>query len=110
MIQEHLDQILSKVQNAPSLPPETKADLVNLLSELRQEVNLLSQTDQDHAKNVTQLVVASTDEATQSDQQPEVLTEAIRSLNASVEGLETSHPTLTALVNRIAVTLSNMGI
>ena len=110
MIQEHIDQILSKVQNAPSLPPETKAELVNLLSELSQEVDLLSETDQDHAKSVTQFVAASTEEATQADQKPELLTEAIRGLNASVEGLETSHPTLTALVNRIAVTLSNMGI
>ncbi len=110
MIQDHIEQIQARLQNATGMPEETKAELLNLLAALRSEVGALSQTDEEAASSVARYAAASTHEATRSDQEPERLEEALSGLTASVEGFENSHPELTQVVNRIAVTLSNMGI
>jgi hypothetical protein len=49
-------------------------------------------------------------EAVRIPRRPEVLGETLQGLVASVEGLENTHPRLVAAVNRIALTLSGMGI
>jgi hypothetical protein len=110
MIQDHIEQIEEKVQKTAGLSSETKSELLNLLSELKVEVSNLSKTNQEDARSVAHFVAASAHEATRMERKPEQAGAALRGLTASVEGLEGSHPELTALVNRIAVTLSNMGI
>jgi Domain of unknown function (DUF4404) len=110
MIHEHIEQIQAKVHNAKGIPDETKADLLKLLSELRAEVGVLSETNEEDAHSVARFVAASTHEATRTERKPELLEPALQGLTSSVNGLATSHPQLADIVNRIAVTLSNMGI
>lgn len=110
MIQEHIDQIQEKVQKDAAISETTKADLLQLLSTLKAEIHVLSQTQADAASSVARFAAASAHEATRKEQQPKLLEVALKGLHTSVEGLEASHPQLAAVVNRIAVTLSNMGI
>lgn len=110
MIQEHIERIRTKVQDTESLPAETKTELLELLSLLKTEVGELSQTREADAQTVARSVDASAQEAIRPDRQPEEFDTALGELNASVEGLEATHPKLVETVNRIAVTLSNMGI
>ncbi|MDQ3622954.1 MAG: DUF4404 family protein [Verrucomicrobiota bacterium] len=110
MIREHIEQIQAKVRDAKSIPEETRADLLELLSGLKSEVDVLSQTREEDAHSVARFAAASAHEATRAEQKPELLKAALDGLSSSVAGLEASHPKLADTVNRIAVALSNMGI
>ena len=110
MIHEHIEQIQAKLQNADSIQPETRTELLNLLSQLKAEVGTLSQTHEEDARSVTGFVAASAHEATRKEKKPELLEHALQGLTSSAKEIATSHPQLADVVNRIAVTLSNMGI
>ncbi len=110
MIQDQIDQIESKLQNADGLSAETRTELLTLLAELKVHVAELSKTDAAGANSVAGFAAASAQEATRTPRQPEELDSAIQELTGSVSGLEASHPRLVEVVNRIAVALSNMGI
>ncbi|MDB6175446.1 MAG: putative cytosolic protein [Chthoniobacteraceae bacterium] len=110
MIQDHIAQIQARVENSAGMPAETKADLLNLLAALKSEVGTLSETHEEAASSVARFAAASAHEATRTEQKPELLEAALSGLTKSVDGLENSNPELTQIVNRIAVTLSNMGI
>jgi hypothetical protein len=110
MIHDQIDQIDSKVRNAPDLSPETRQELLNLIAVLKTEVDLLSKTNEDDARSVAGFAAASAHEATRVEKKPELLESAVQGLTGSVGGLEASHPKLTDAVNRIATALSNMGI
>lgn len=83
MVNDLLQQLRSKVEQASGLPATTKTELLKLVAELERQTVATGSTEHRHGLN--QLV-------------------------ASVEGLEASHPDITALANRIATTLANMGI
>ncbi len=110
MIQEHIDRISTKVQESQSLAEPGKAELLALLEQLKAEVGMLSETREAEAMRVARSVDASADESIRGERQPEQFEGALGELNASVDGLEATHPKLVETVNRIAVTLSNMGI
>ncbi len=110
MIQQQIEQIQAKLENASGLSPESRSDLLNLLADLKAQVEMLSQTNEESARSVTTFAHASAHEATRPDKNPQELESALEGLTTSVVGLESSHPKLAEVVNRIAVVLSNMGI
>ena len=90
MLDQLLKQLQTQVKATSNLPEETRTEL------LKQAAILESQQAQD--------------EVEAEDTEPNDANEGVDRLIASIEGLEVSHPQLTSLVNRIAVTLGNMGI
>ncbi len=110
MIQQQIEQIKAKVENTDGMPPETKAELLNLLASLEVQIGGLAETHADDAHSVATFAAASTHEATRSEPKPELLQSALSGFTGSAAGLEASHPKLAEVVNAIAVTLSNMGI
>ena len=86
MVKPLLEQLRAKVESASDLPAKTKSELLKLVAELESQS-------------------ARTGPAG-SAAQPH----GVDRLVAAVEGLETSHPDLTNLVNRIATMLGNIGI
>ena len=110
MIQERIDKIENAVHSAANLPAETKQELLALLSELKAEVGPLNETHGEHADRITRFADASVQEATRSERAPEQAAAAVTDLSASVVGFEASHPRLVQIVDRLANTLSNMGI
>ena len=110
MIQDRIDKIENTLRSAQNLPPETREELLKLLADLKAEVASLTATHRDDAASITHFADASFHEATRSERKPEQTAAAISGLNASVQGFEASHPRLVQIVDRIAVTLSNMGI
>ena len=86
MVKPLLEQLRAKVENARGLPDTTKSELLKLVADLE------SQT----AGNVAPVSAESR--------------HGLDRLISSVEGLETSHPDITDLANRIATMLANMGI
>lgn len=110
MIQERIAKLEATLREAENLSPETRQELLAILADLRVEVAPLASTHDENAQTITHFTEASVQEATRRDRQPAETEAALAGLTSSVEGFEASHPALVGIVNRLAVTLSNMGI
>jgi len=110
MIQNTLEKIEERLRKAESITAGNKSELLNLISTLKTEVAELSRTHNEHAESITGFTEVSTREAIRREKNPELLELSVKGLATSVEGFETSHPTLVGVVNRICAMLSNLGI
>jgi hypothetical protein len=110
MIQSTLNKIEERLKKVESVTDENRSELLNLVSELKVEIADLAKTHTEHAESITGFAAVSTREATRQEKNPELLKLSIDGLAASVEGFETSHPTLVGVVNRICAMLANLGI
>jgi len=88
MIENHLDQLRTTLEQATGLPEDTKSQLLGLVAALHDE----------------------TSRQTAAGADPEAPGPGITGLMASVEKLEVSHPEIAALINQVAIALSRMGI
>ncbi|SEL94628.1 protein of unknown function [Syntrophus gentianae] len=110
MIQNTLNKIEERLKKTETVTEENRSELLNLVSELKGEIEELSKTHTEHAESITGFAAISTREATRQEKNPALLQLSIDGLAASVEGFETSHPTLVGVVNRICSMLANLGI
>jgi len=110
MIQETIAKIKSKIENAESIKMENKAELLNLLTELKTEITKLSQTHGDEAMSITGFADLSTHEATRQERNPQLLQLSLEGLSSSAKGFEVSRPRLVEIVNSISLMLSNSGV
>ena len=108
MIQDRIAKIETTLAHAADLPPATRAELLALLAALKTEVAGLEAAHGDQARTITNSADAAFSLASRREEaaSPAVLDD----LRASVAGFEASHPQLVQVVDRIALTLSNMGI
>ena len=95
MIEEHIEQLRSRLEQAAGLPESTKAELLALVAAVRQDAAGLTPQES---------------EATESSTQTSEAQGGISKLLASVDELEASHPELAASINKVADTLAKMGI
>ena len=110
MIEDTIEKIEARIRKANSVPEENKTELLGLFSTLKSEVAQLARTHEDQAQSITGFTEVSTHEATREEKNPELLKHSLDGLSSSVNGFEESHPELVQIVNRICVTLSNLGI
>ena len=110
MLKDTISKIEGRIQNSGALGDEQRAELLNLVGQLKTEVTELSKTHQEEAESIASFAEVSAREATRESKNPQVLEHSIGGLQSSVGELETSHPRLAAVVNRIASLLANMGI
>ena len=110
MLDDTLSKLETRIQNAGTLRDENRAELLQLISQLKTEVAGLSRTHEEQAQSIAGFAELSTHEAMRENRNPETLKHSTEGLTSSVDQLETTHPQLVAVVNRIATTLSNMGI
>ena len=110
MIQDRIDKIEATVHQATNLPDDTRQELLKLLAELKAEVAPLTATHDEAASSIAGFAEASVHEAMRTERKQEQSEAALKGLTASVQGFEASHPRLVQIVDRIATTLSNMGI
>ena len=108
MIHDRIAKIEATLTNAPDLPAATRAELLALLADLKAEVASIVPTHGEQAQTITRSADAAFSLAAKPE---EVRTPAVlQDFRASVEGFEAAHPRLVQIVDRIALTLSNMGI
>lgn len=110
MIQDTLAKIEAQIQNAASLSPERRAELMQSLETLKAEVNQLAQTNKDDAASIAGFAGVSTHEAMREQKNPELLQHSLDGLSASVVRFEKTHPRLYKAVESISNTLSGIGI
>ena len=97
MIENQIEQLRSIVNSAEGLPDATKSEILKRLAAVQMEAGGIGQQPADDAP--TDDVPAVTGTA-----------RALGRLAGAVEGLEASHPQITATVNSIATALANIGI
>jgi len=110
MIEDRIQKIEERLQESRNIPAESKAELLKLLTALRDEVSGLASSHEEDARSIARFVDASAHEATRSEKKPKLVEASLNGLTASVESFEASHPKLAETVNQIATVLSNMGI
>ena len=110
MIQNTLTELEARLRQAEAIKPETKAELLYLLGTLRAEVDDLAKTHSEHAESIAAFTTVSAHEAIRDQRNPHLVKLSLEGLAESVGGFEESHPKLVEAVNRICVTLSNLGI
>ncbi len=110
MIQDRIEKIEATLREAPRLAPETRDELLRLLAELKVEASALASSHGDDVASIAHFTDASVHEAMRPEQRPVLVETALKGLSTSVQGFEASHPKLVQVVDRLALTLSNMGI
>jgi hypothetical protein len=110
MIEDTVEKIEEKIRQASSIPEPSKAELLVLFSTLKSEITQLSETHGEEARSITGFTEVSTHEATREERNPRLLELSLDGLRTSVDGFEQSHPELVDIVNRLCVTLSNLGV
>jgi hypothetical protein len=110
MIQDTITKIEARLQQTDAVDAQGRKELLELLGRLKTEVLELSKTHAAQAQRIAGLTDASARAVTGEEQNPEALRGALEDLTSSVEGFEGSHPRLVEVVNRLATTLSSLGI
>jgi hypothetical protein len=110
MINETIKQIEAQIQNAGSLAPERRRELLDLVTKLKAEAGELAKTHTEQAQSIVGFTQVSTYEATRTAQDPNLVNLSTEGLRKSVAEFEQSHPKLAQVVNTISTTLSNSGI
>ena len=64
----------------------------------------------ENPQSIAEFAKLSTQEATRTEQNPQLLKLSLEGLNSSVQGFEQSHPRLVQIVGAVTNTLSNLGI
>jgi hypothetical protein len=110
MIPERIAQIEATLRNSPNIPDATRQELLDLVARLKTEVAPLVKTHEESVEQIAGSADAAVQAAVRREEQPEEAAQAVEGLAASVRDFEASHPKLVQIVDRLAVTLSNMGI
>jgi hypothetical protein len=110
MIEKTITSIENKVRDAKSIGEKDRTDLLKLLKELKTEVTEFSKTHAEHAESITGFTGVSTHEAMREQKNLQLMKLSLKGLSSSVDEMESSHPRLVAIVNKIAQILANMGI
>jgi hypothetical protein len=110
MIENQIEKIQSTIESSPNIPSDAKSELLALVAGLKSEIENLSETHHEEASSITRFADVSAHEAARSQKNQQLAETALDGLRASIQGLEDSHPTLVAAVNRFATALSNMGL
>ena len=110
IMNDTISKIEERIRSAGALKDENRAELLDLLGQLRTQIGALSETNFEQAQSIAGFTEVSAHEATREDKNAGSLKHSILGLESSVQDLEGSHPQLVEVVNRIAAMLANMGI
>jgi ABC-type transporter Mla subunit MlaD len=108
MLDDTIARLEARLRDSGSLAAENREELLSLLRQLKQELATLEATHSEEARDITDHTERFT--AAAGERQPDVVKSSFDELAESVAGFENSHPQLVQIVNRIATTLSNLGI
>jgi uncharacterized membrane protein YccC len=109
-MRDTIERIEARLRGAEKMSDETRAELLALLQELKDEVSGLADTHADQVQSIAGFAQMSAHEATREAPNEQALRHSLGGLEASVSEFEQSHPQLVAVVNRVCQALSNLGI
>lgn len=91
MIEEHLQQLRTRLEQAAEMPEQARGELLQLVEAVRKDAGLGD---------------SGTAQETDSPNEETGLSKLV----AAVDGLEAAHPEIAASINQVANTLARMGI
>lgn len=97
MIDQQIEQLRNIVNSSEGLADSTKSEILQRLAAVQEEASGIAQVPE--TATTEEDIPAVTNTA-----------RALGRLAGAVEGLEASHPKITATVNNIATSLANIGI
>lgn len=109
MIYETIKRIENEIETNVSDDKEKK-ELLNLIDNLKLEIESLKDTHQDNALSITKFTEAGVFEGTREERDEELFQHAVEGMKLSVREFEVSHPKLINTINAIGNTLNNIGI
>jgi hypothetical protein len=109
MIYETIKRIENEITNNVSDTKEKK-ELLNLIDNLKVEIESLKDTHQENARSITQFTETGVFEGTREERDEELFQHALNGMKLSVKEFEVSHPRLINVINAIGNTLNNIGI
>lgn len=110
MIQQTIEKLEARLQDASALREDSRAELLQLLGTLKAEVNELAKTHADQAQSIAGFTAVSAHEATRTAPNPHLLELSLKGLRSSVAEFEETHPRLVQIVNSICNLLAGLGI
>jgi hypothetical protein len=110
MIRQTIEEIELKINQAGAISDTQRNELTQLLSQLKSEIGNLSGDYSEQVKSIADFARISTNEATRSQKNPQLIRLSLKGLSTSVEEFEKTHPRMVEIVNSICTTLSNLGI
>jgi hypothetical protein len=110
MLSQRLAQLESTLRDSTSIPEGTRQELLTLVAGLKAEVAPLASTHGETAHEIAGNAEAAVRATVGREAEPEQAAHAVEGLAASVREFEATHPRLVEIVDRLALTLSNMGI
>jgi hypothetical protein len=97
MVQGHLDELRAIVEQAKDLPEETRTKLLRITAELERDAAEAEAASSEDSSDTAEGATATDGEGGSSG------------LVSAIEGLEASHPEVTATVSNVARMLSKLG-
>jgi hypothetical protein len=110
MISERLGKIETTLRDNASIPEATRQELLDLVAGLKAEVTPLLATHGETAHEIAGNAEAAVHASMKREEEPGEAERAVKGLANSVREFEATHPRLVAVVDQLALTLSNMGI
>ena len=109
MNDEQIEKTKSAIAAADHIPPDKKAELLELLGKLKPAIEKVAQTHEEEAEQISRFVEASAHEVARKNEPPESVEQGLHGLKQTVEKFEASHPKLTAFVTEYSAVLSGLG-
>ena len=110
MLKDTLLKLEAAITRAQAMKGGDKAELVDLLKKLKEEVAALDPAHAEKAGSLANFAQAATHETARETGDQRLQTISIEGLSQSVRSFEASHPVLTDTVDRICRMLAQMGI
>jgi len=110
MVNETIKRIEKTINTTEVLTEERKQRLLQLVSDLKTEIDELGDAHEEDAGSIASYTENSIREAVKSQHDAELFQHSMNGLQLSVRRFEVSHPTLIGIINNIGQVLNNLGI
>ena len=110
MIDATIKRIEKTISETGTITDDRKNELLQLVGNLKEEINNLEEAHQEHAGSIMSYAESSVREATRMQPDNDLLKHSLDGLSLSVRRFEVSHPTLIGVINNIGQVLGNIGI
>ncbi|NQZ57736.1 MAG: DUF4404 family protein, partial [Lentisphaeraceae bacterium] len=107
MINDKLNNIEDKIRNASAMSEENKESVLELLKELKVEMDEVSPEHASKLSSMSDFAEVGANEVSRENGDKGLLDIALSGVNASVKSFETTHPRLVQVINSICTQLSD---
>ena len=110
MIKYTIDTIEQLIQESKNISEERRITLLGLITQLREELEILPDSQEEDASSLAGFTEMSTREHLRNSPNDELKEISLQGARNALDAFKVSHPKLVDLLNRFLTSLSNLGI